>query len=301
MEDFSRLTPAEAAEKFNKVNNLLSDTCYLEEFFRATRHPEAEAQLNLVRHQLSRLYYPLARRAGYEVEEPPDRYELTPSGDYGIIPSVEEATMENEITVDQAVQVIRRDYYKDVMGVADDVIEFMTDTSNGLKDRDDVTRYLEETIDGHERVIYTFKARLGMLVTDNDEAYESEHGEAAPSVESAMFMAMLQDVREAISGRGYDLDSEYPGGETSQCEECSEEYFTDQGEAYEPSWDRNSTLEFCSKGCVSSWQGTHERECDQCGDAFDIEDSYARTYNDMHFCGETCQDDWKRESENEDE
>ena len=57
--------------------------------------------------------------------------------------------------------------------------------------------WLNETCDGHEWVIYTFKARCVLIATDNPDAYEDEMGEPAPKVEAAAMMAIMADVRAA--------------------------------------------------------------------------------------------------------
>ena len=57
-------------------------------------------------------------------------------------------------------------------------------------------------------MIYTFQAKLGMLVTDNDEAYE-DFGFENPTVEQKMYCAMVADVRDYLG----DLDDLFTGEE----------------------------------------------------------------------------------------
>ena len=57
-------------------------------------------------------------------------------------------------------------------------------------------------------MIYTFQAKLGMLVTDNDEAYE-DFGFENPTVEQKMYCAMVADVRDYLG----DFDDLFTGEE----------------------------------------------------------------------------------------
>jgi hypothetical protein len=121
---------------------------------------------------------------------------MAKGGRYGKAPTEEQ--------VKAAVSVIQRDYYADVSGVADELKGLIK--SKALMSREQVDEWLHETIDGQQRVIYTWQARLGMLVTDNEGAYQDDTGEPPPSVEAAMFMAMKKDVEEEIEREGI-LDS----------------------------------------------------------------------------------------------
>lgn len=100
-------------------------------------------------------------------------------------------TNEESITVDQALSVIRRDYWDDVRGIAEEVTRAVKD---GEVDEDGFYDYIREQCDGSQRVIYTFQAKLGMLCTNNDDAYQDELGEPPPTVEAAMCMALIADV-----------------------------------------------------------------------------------------------------------
>lgn len=77
--------------------------------------------------------------------------------------------------------------------------EFRTRVDQGPDyDEQDPGEWLWETLDGHEFVIYTYKARKVLEYSRNDSAYEDETGETLaynkPEV-GAMF-AMMADVRE---------------------------------------------------------------------------------------------------------
>jgi hypothetical protein len=95
--------------------------------------------------------------------------------------------------IDLAVSLIQMDYYADVKGVAKEMLRRVKDGE--ISSRDDFEQQLNESVDGTQRVIYTFQAKLGMLVTENADAWE-ELGLEHPTVEQMMFCAMEADVRQ---------------------------------------------------------------------------------------------------------
>lgn len=101
-----------------------------------------------------------------------------------------------EQQVKDAVAVIQRDYYADVQGVVDELERQVKDGT--ITTREQADDWLHETIDGHQRVIYTWQAKLGMLASENEDAYEDEYGEKPGTVEIAMYAAMKKDVEEAV-------------------------------------------------------------------------------------------------------
>jgi hypothetical protein len=101
-----------------------------------------------------------------------------------------------KITVDEAVSIIKRDYYDDVREIVENLKQAIKDGE--VTDEDGAYDWLHQSIDGSARVIYTWQAKLGLLVSDNEDAYEDEIGEPAPSVESRMYMAMMRDVLDTI-------------------------------------------------------------------------------------------------------
>ena len=103
---------------------------------------------------------------------------------------------ENE--VQEALAILRRDYYADVRGLADAWRE-IRDYSAKHDDAFDPHDALRGLIDGHERVIYTYKAKLGLLCSDNEDAYEENFGERPQSPESAMAEALYTDVLEVLN------------------------------------------------------------------------------------------------------
>lgn len=109
-----------------------------------------------------------------------------------------------EISFDDAWRVIERGYWDDVRGIVDDI---ETRIASGDITEDDLNEALTEACDGHQRVIYTQQARVGLCCTDNPDAYEEEMGEKPPTVEAQMFMALQQDVLQRLG------DIEWPEAE----------------------------------------------------------------------------------------
>ncbi len=118
--------------------------------------------------------------------------------------TVKKSDVITEEDVNAAVSVIQRDYYQDVRGIADDVEKAIKDGE--IRDDEKLTEYIESSVDGSARVIYTFQSQLGLLVSGNSDAYEEEFGEAPPDIMRAMYMAMVADVREAVGDVEFDED-----------------------------------------------------------------------------------------------
>lgn len=107
----------------------------------------------------------------------------------------------SEITVDEAVSAIRRDYYRDVLSLARDLAERMK--AGEIEDFNDA---LHEQVDGCARVIYTFRAKLGLLASDNEDEAESQGLETDGSPEQRMYYALQADITERLVAAGVDLD-----------------------------------------------------------------------------------------------
>lgn len=107
-----------------------------------------------------------------------------------------------DITVDQAVNAIRRDYYSDVLDLARDLAERMK-----AGEVDDFGDALHEQVDGCARVIYTLQAKLGLLVSDNEDAWEDTGaGDGTPAPETRMYYALQADISERLEAGGVDLN-----------------------------------------------------------------------------------------------
>lgn len=108
--------------------------------------------------------------------------------------------------VSRAVAVLRRDYYGDVRDIAQDIAERVA--SGELTDADDVEEAIRETVDGCARVIYTFQAKLGLLASDNEDAYQDDTGEEPSGPSVAMYYAVCADVRDELADLlGLDSDA----------------------------------------------------------------------------------------------
>lgn len=103
------------------------------------------------------------------------------------------------VTVDEAVSAIRRDYYSDVLGMAKDLAERMK--AGEIGDFEDA---LHEDCDGCARVIYTFQAKLGLLVSDNEDAWEEVDSGAVLKPEQRMYFALQADIRERLEASDVD-------------------------------------------------------------------------------------------------
>ena len=75
-------------------------------------------------------------------------------------------------TFDDAMRAARQAYYAEINELADDVISEARDnaTSGDWTDEDDLRTYIHERIDGHAWVIYTARAQMVCLASDNDGA-----------------------------------------------------------------------------------------------------------------------------------
>jgi hypothetical protein len=101
--------------------------------------------------------------------------------------------------VELGVDLINKDYWADVRGVAKDLLRQIKDGE--IKTREGLDDALNQDIDSTQRVIYTFEAKLGMIATNNPDAWE-ELGLEHPSVEQMMFAAMEADVRAQLEAEG---------------------------------------------------------------------------------------------------
>jgi hypothetical protein len=100
--------------------------------------------------------------------------------------------------VEAAVDIIRKDYWQDVRWIGDDLKEQVK--RGEITNTEEFEERLLQEVDGSARVIYTFQNKLGLLASNNPDAYVEEFGEA-PVVDNEinwaamMNMALLADVR----------------------------------------------------------------------------------------------------------
>lgn len=118
--------------------------------------------------------------------------------------SADEVTDED---VKAAINILTHDYNNDVRGVAQDLAQRMKDG-----EVDEFSDALHEAVDGTQRVIYTFQAKLGVILSDNSDRYFEEFGEEGAcskdgiAWERLCFVAMEQDVVEELEARGVDVN-----------------------------------------------------------------------------------------------
>jgi len=107
-----------------------------------------------------------------------------------------------KITLDEAHNVIRTDYYKDVSGVVDSLHEAII---NGeLDSEEEAQDWLHETVDSHSRVIHIGKALecLYYCSANNKDAYADFIGVVPINEDGGVnwsilaYWAFLADIRE---------------------------------------------------------------------------------------------------------
>ena len=119
---------------------------------------------------------------------------------------------QNETTVSDALSILYRDYFAAVRSIADEALSLAK--SGEIADDEALSDWLHESIDGHQRVIYTYKAKLVLICTDNPDAYADDFGaeglvkSGAINWEGMAYAAMLADVRALLDDVQYGPDDE---------------------------------------------------------------------------------------------
>lgn len=111
----------------------------------------------------------------------------------------------NDERIDAARRILRADYWQDVRNVADNLRDEIK--AGNITSRDEADTYLDESVDGHQRVIYTAQAIEGLLYTDNESAYVDETGSPPPSQafednsawSQLMYYAFRADILDTLS------------------------------------------------------------------------------------------------------
>ena len=78
----------------------------------------------------------------------------------------------------------------------------------GTDPREFLTDWVDQTTNGHEFVIYTFKAQAALLVSGNSGAWDDEGMGGTPSDEARACVAMCADMWEQLVRRSSEWDLE---------------------------------------------------------------------------------------------
>lgn len=107
-----------------------------------------------------------------------------------------------EKQVEEAVWVLRAEYYSEVRNTAWDLMERVQNGEIGSAEG--FSEALDETVDGDRQVFITWEARKGLLSSDNQDAYFEELGETlecegSVPYEKLMYYAYRADIAQFIS------------------------------------------------------------------------------------------------------
>lgn len=122
-----------------------------------------------------------------------------------------------------AREILRRDYEADVEGIADDVAAHM---KGGNGDQPGI-EYLEETIDGCDRVLESLLSQEGIASSSRSDAIEEEGIGGEPNWMQVMYFALRADVLAELGDRGVDINAD-PGEELEESEEESAQNSADK-------------------------------------------------------------------------
>ncbi len=118
-----------------------------------------------------------------------------------------------EEMISSGIAMVEREYREAVSSYARDIAEACW--RGEIEDNDHLVDYINETCDGSEWVIYTFKARLVLLVSDNEDAGIEALGadgfdwSAGIPWSALAYFAFEMDVSEALDRvEGFDRNSE---------------------------------------------------------------------------------------------
>jgi hypothetical protein len=117
-----------------------------------------------------------------------------------------------EKLVADAMNLMRRAYYSDVR---DDAREIKAAIENDeISDREALQDRIHETCDGSQWVIYTFKAQIVLLASDNDGAYGDSYGSEGIVTDGAInwsalaYAAMERDITEALESENVNVNGD---------------------------------------------------------------------------------------------
>lgn len=107
---------------------------------------------------------------------------------------------DTEASHDEAMRVLRKEYYDGVRGLAQEV-------ASRVKDGDDENDVLHEVVDGSYWVIYTHANFQVLMCSDHHDAYSEDFGEPPVSGDTInwaalAYAAMARDVSEQVQAEG---------------------------------------------------------------------------------------------------
>jgi hypothetical protein len=128
-----------------------------------------------------------------------------------------------------ALRILRADYYQDVRNVAQDARDAID--SGEIASYDQLQEYVDQSVDGSGRVIYTAQAQECILLSDHADAYFDECGdgdglisEGSINWSQLAFSAFRHDVHSQLA-----IDSDYfDDSEDDDCDDVEPESDSDQ-------------------------------------------------------------------------
>ena len=134
--------------------------------------------------------------------------------------------MAKEISVEEAHRVLRADYYSDVRDVAEEFIKRWN--AGEFSDRDEAIEWLDQSVDGSGRVIYTAEAADCLRYSDHDDAAIEELGADGIDWSNGIpfstlaYFAYRADILDQIASGvtdldGVDINDDPPGEKCAQC------------------------------------------------------------------------------------
>lgn len=123
--------------------------------------------------------------------------------------------------VNDGLSLLRDVYWKHVRSLAEDIKSAADDKE--FTDRDGLNERIDETADGDQWVIYTQKAQLVMLLSENDSAYAEVHGDAEGMVVDGSiawsvlaYFALRADLVAHLDAVGIDVNDWDPSDEEDE-------------------------------------------------------------------------------------
>jgi hypothetical protein len=110
---------------------------------------------------------------------------------------------------DDAMRVLRAEYYQGVRGISQDLADRVKDGE--LNTRDSLEQAVHESVDGSYWVIYTHANFQVLICSDHHDEYMEVTGEPPVDGESInwsalAYYAMLRDVQDQMSAEGVEID-----------------------------------------------------------------------------------------------